>query len=368
MFAGYLDDFDTVLDEAKESPHVKVEKYKSVKMAILSYAKKHKLIISEHPDQYVLYGDHIFRHANDLSNILADLIFSVVLFTTEKNMDFTILVDGLRMVQLYNIHRKLKQALAPIVKNGQMYCPPEFELIDVYHKMYMPVHASEWCELSVREIELRKQIIPRKEIIKGAYQSVFFKWIRSQQNCIFVGDAAIKILQDQHPSHIQFISANVESTIKQIENLMGKINVDVRVKTRSMMLHIEPRLRRTTITANGKHLCDIFNNAEFDLVPYQERKSMRIATRPVRNMLLMVDLHALRTVHALGFVQNIDQKVNQIFNLLDKSDKHRCNLFSHIGIYSDVQRYKQKKGTANEFFPYVPAQYKHQKNEYRIIH
>ena len=143
MFEWYLKLFDDVLAEAKKSGHVVQEQYFPIYKAVINYVREEGLMLSDVEtlvkkersamSVFTIYGEDISRHANRLANILAEINIYVVMYTTTKDEDFSITVDGNRMVQFYNVHARLAASIVPVVVDGVRMYPPEMELIDVYH-------------------------------------------------------------------------------------------------------------------------------------------------------------------------------------------------------------------------------------------
>jgi hypothetical protein len=405
MFSQFLNSFDALLEEAKVSPHVVKKDHYPIYEAIENYVKEHKLVISN-PEtliqqdkssfsSYTIYGDNIFRHANNLANAIAKLTIFVLMFTNEKNEHFTIKVNGVYMIQLYNIPRKLRKLIVPVRKGDLLLYPPEFELINIYHKLYSPHFADEWETLDTWKNIIQKQLHDRKTVIGGKPKSavekfsgnfidnkLILQWLRGRSDYVLVGTNAINILNEskncKYFQKIQIVtSAPIDKITSEIDNLIFQFTgYRTFQKTHSANIHIEPRLKKTVVSVRlGKrciHLLDIFNNAQFELVPYTTFDGVDIGYPNVLKMFMLVDMWFLRILYALDIVNDNSLKsgVHAILTELDRVDTIEISKYdkeTYLGSYASLARYTQKKGVGNVFYPYNPEQTRYNKGSYRTV-
>lgn len=198
MFEEYLDKFDEILIKAKQSKHVRNDEMDSIYKIIEEYIVKNKLIVSNSRlladieenkvKSYVIYGSDIFIHANNLANEISKITIHVFLFTNIKNQDFTVMVNGINTIQFYNISKKLNSLFLPVKKNKFLIYPPEFELLEIYYKLYSPLYFKDWEELEIIKNSIEKQFIDRKKIIGGLTinkklnfdTSIIFNWLKGK--------------------------------------------------------------------------------------------------------------------------------------------------------------------------------------------
>lgn len=413
MFSQFLDKVDSIVAEAKQSEHVILREYFPIYAAVEDYVRSNNLVLSNVETlvdekktsfrSYVVYGDHIFQHANNMANMIAKLTIYVLMYTNKKNEDFSIVVNGTRFIQLFNIQKKLISMIMPVkINNIRMY-PPEFELIDIYHKLFLPNFYDEWEMLEGLEIKIRKQMVSRKKVIGGAKQinnvlsthvpkihnSIILNWLKDRDDYILIGVNAVNLLNNEditkkYFQRIQIITSSPSEKIvgEFSQYMVGKTGLEPSAKYRSANFPLEPRLQKIVISVrvptpkNQKpstiYLLDIFNAAQFELVPYTTYKHLDVGYPNVFKMFFLLDLWFLRILYAFGFThQNtLKQYVDEIFNNLNNVDRIHHSKYSsemYLGVHIDLSRYKQKQGLKNIFYPYNPEQHRYLKGDYRKI-
>jgi hypothetical protein len=405
MFNQFLNTgFDKVLDTAKVSSHVVQNDYFPIYDAVEQYVQRHKLIVSsaetliQQPRkgirEYIIYGANIFKHANNLSNEIAKITIYVLLYTNKKNEDFSIVVNGKKLIQLFNISKKYDAVINPVqikVRGSSMLLyPPEFELINIYHQLYSPKYAQEWEKLTVWEKTIRKQLVERQKIISGGGKpynnkktvdnKYIFQWLKDRDDYVLVGTNAInKFLQsNEYFQKIQIITKSpIKKFVNEFDNFIFQFTGrNTFSKTHSANIQTEPRMQKTVVSVklNSKtvHLIDIFNNAQFELIPYTTYDGFSIAYPNVLKMFIMVDIWFFRILFALNILtqSTLNRAVQTQLLKLDKVDLITLDKYdkeSYMGSYNDLMRYKQKEGLNNAFYPYNPEQHRHRKGAYRTM-
>lgn len=402
MFNQFLTEVDDIITDAKQSEHVIQKQFFPIYEVIENYVRRNGLIVSNVEtlakkektvfSTYIIYGDFIFKHANNLSNEIAKINIFTLLYTNIKNEDFSITVDGNRLIQLFNIHKKLIPTIIPVQIGNMNLYPPEFELIEIYHKLYLPNYAENWDKLKDWESHIKTQLSDRRQIIGGGEQkwkkskniidnTIILNWIKGRIDCILIGINAVNILldDDRFCQKVQIITCcSIEKILNEFNNLIFQyFSLRSHHKTRSVNISTEPRLRKTVVSVTLKnqktiHLLDIFNAAEYELVPYTTYANLDIGYKNVLRMYFLIDLWFLRTLKVLNFIDdnNLKKSIGIIFNYLEKINKIPDDRYSrevYLGTYSDLVRYKQKVGTQNVFFPYSPEQHRYLKGTYRSV-
>jgi hypothetical protein len=417
MFSQFLNQVDGVISEAKASRHIIKESFGEVYDAIESYVKDNNLILSS-PEalikqekttfsKFTIYGDNIFRHANNLANIIAAINIYVLMYTNVKNEDFTISVDGGALVQLYNVRRNLLPTINPVKIGGINMYPYELELIGIYNKLYSPEFADDWDKLDDWERKMFKHICERRQILGGKRRrrsgsarrsaasrdesgrstnafdgAVVFNWLKGRDDYILVGVNAVNILTDSPPDHpkIQAITANC-SFVNEVSNLIKQATgITPRTKTNKTNIPTEPRSSKTTISIavpNGRgkqrtvHIMDVFNAATYELVPFSTYNDLQVGHKNVLKMYFLVDLWFYRILFSLNFIKEtvLKKNVAACFHNLEKIEGVPQDILGreYLGIHSDIVRYKKKIGTQNVFYPYNPEQHRYIKGKYREI-
>ena len=397
MFKPFLEKLDGVLLEAKKSSHVRSEEMELIFKKINDYIEKNKLILSnpyllagieENPIKtYVLYGSDIFIHANNIANEIAKITIHVFLFTNVKNQDFTIKVNGMDIVQLYNISKKLKNLVLPIEKNNLLLYPPEFDLMEIYYKLYSPLFSKDWPELENIKNIIEAQFISRKEILGGLIvkkekkfdNSIIFNWLKNRTDYIIIGINAIELLNDSrnYNKKVQIItSTNIDVIVKEIKSyIFQSTGLYINVNTNNLLVPFDLRLNKSTISIkldnNRIYVLDIFNNAQYDLVPFTTYNGFQLGYPNVLKMFLLIDIRFSRVMHILNVINStqLNKSISILFDYLTRINKLDNKKFieEYLGVISDYSKYKKKLGLGNIYFPYSPEQYRYQNGEYRKI-
>ena len=79
-------------------------------------------------------------------------------------------IATLILTMIFNVNKKIMASIKPVNIGGINMYPSEFELIEIYHKLYSPNYASEWSKLKEWEQKLVKLMYSRKKIM-GGYKS-----------------------------------------------------------------------------------------------------------------------------------------------------------------------------------------------------
>lgn len=400
MFKKALKKTEGIIDIARKSIHVSRKLIDDVKSIIDIYVKKHNLIISNisyldglgtsHPP-YIIYGGDIFMHANNLSNEISKLNIYTVLYTNMKNKDYTITVEGNGMAQLFNVWPNVLKSILPLTIKGIQVYPPELELINIYHQLYLPNFVCEWDNLACSEQVIVKKLKSRRKILGGKEgkkrkkmlfdNKVLLEWLKRRDDCVLVGINAIDILLKKTPSCniSQVITDAPHKIVDGVKRLLSNnLEYDIRVKKYNIHMYLEPRLIKTVISITFKdgkliHILDIFNSATYELVPYSTIKDINIGFKYVIKMHILVDMWFLRILNTSNILNNSSLRISidrlfKYFDLIDGIDETIYVTEEHIGRHEDIVIYKKKIGTQNSQQPYIPEYCRYRNGSYRIIH
>lgn len=404
MFTQYLKTLDDVLAEARNSKHVTQSEYFPIYSIIEDYVKKNNLIMSNAETLaekkettkrlYVIYGENIFRHANNLVNEIAKTHINIVLYTQKRQEHFIVKLLGFEFMQLFNMPSKLQLAILPVRISGIQMFPPEFELIDIYHKLYSPVYVSDWDSLRGIESVIYKQMMSRK-IILGGYDKKQFKqpvdnkiilnWLKTRHDYILIGINAVNILKDSNYYHQKIqviIDSEIDKFVSELDNVIFQYTgFHTTHKMHNVNIFIEPRLLRMaisiTIPSNGKmktiHLMDIFNAAQFELIPYTVYDDLNIGYVEVIRMFMLIDLWIFRILYAMSIINEhtLKQVVDDIFRYIQDTDNIEISKYStemYLGTFIDLKIFRKKQTMENRSdYPYYPERYRYQNGDYRKI-
>jgi hypothetical protein len=398
MFIQFLNRLGDLLDEAKVSPHM-AEEGSSIYSVVEEYARQNKLLLSnpavlggsaEPGPPYLLYGDNIARHAIKLADAIAKVNVYTCLYTTIKDLDLSIAVDGRPVVQLYGIRRDVRGAIVPVGGSGGLLLyPPEFELIDIYRKLYSPACAEQWPLLVEWEKSLSAMLRGRKEVLVGRRKTgggvglsrineVILEWLKTQQY-ILVGMHACDIAAGRgggpRRGKMQVV---VETSIDQFatdfDNMIYQtMRLRTTRKTHPSLFQVEPRLEKTVISVShgGRthHLLDVFNNTHYELVPYVVMGGINVGDTPVLKMFLLIEMWFLRLLGALGYIdaKGLERGAESLLGAFGELADSRLDVEepTWAGVYRDLVKYKKKIGLANGFPPSWPVEYHRKHGHWR---
>ena len=421
MFEGYLALFDDVLAEARKSRHVVQMQYLPIYKAVIDYVRGNGLMLSDVEtlvrrersvmSVFAIYGGDISRHANRLANILAGINIYVVMYTTTRGEDYSITVDGNRMVQLYDVHARLAASIVPVVVDGVKMYPPEMELIEVYHRLYLPNYAGEWGGLCEVEGVLRAAALgggadggadggrrkrgrdKKKDRGEGEAQgekkggplwtaAVVMGWLRGRDDCLVVGVNAVNVMAgvDRYVQKFQVVTGgDVEGVVDGFAAMVLQCSgARVQRKLHRVGLATEPRLTKTVVSVareGGGYtaVLDVFNAATYELVPYTVRAGVKVGHPYVVKMFLLIDLWLVRILGALklmdrGGVERIAAGIAGDMGRVDEvGGAFGSGGEEYLGVHVDLARFKQKASLENGCYPYYPEQQRYQKGGYRQV-
>lgn len=377
-----------MIEEAATSPHI--NRMENVRAAIENYISTAGLILSnpytlankQHvsDDVYVVYGDNIAYHANELANHIAKINIYTMLTTVERDRDMYITVDGGMVAQFYGVRNNLRNAILPIKRADtqiQLY-PPEFELITIYHKLYDPTYNSKWESL----LELESAIVPMlgKRAIEwsgGAADviapSKIINWIAARDDYVFA-------TAPRRNAKLQLIvESDVEKFIGEFRNFVSQLRRDAKFayKRHESNFASEPRFTKWTVSISGTIIMDIFNNTQYELIPYVMQSQpggpqIRVGHRAVQCMFLLMEVWFLRILAALGFLnlaamRRIIDDIMQAFRGVNNREWPPLHESLWAGTYFSFDIYTRKKKSRSGVAPFLPEAYRHSHGDYRHL-
>jgi hypothetical protein len=393
MFSQFEEkNLDDILDKAKRSPHLKLTMYNPIYKKINNFTTSHGLVISSEANEststFKIYGSYIFQHANALANELIEFTAYIRLNTNVRNKEFTIVVDGVNMIRMYNIEPNFMKIMKPLEsKSMLLLLSPEVELVDVYHRLYSPNKASSWKTLRIHEEKLwrlfssTRESIIKRPVIKGGVEhvDVVMDWLKDQSGYVLVGDVATTLVYNKarrHSNAVQFIAANpkhmINSLKKHIAQFVGAI---VHVKKYDMNLSDDYRIRKFVVSMvidkKTYYVANVFNSAFYELIPFVSVGDYKIGISQVLLRFLFADLWFMRILRFFQIIDADQYKKNMmsIFSNIDiihaKWKATTVDTFPmYIGTYIDENSSKKKGET---IYPYYPAKYKLEHGSFRTI-
>lgn len=314
--------------------------YEYIKNNIVFISKSKKLIGNEEVDEelepfevFELYCENPYKHAIMLTNKIHENVGKWVRMETKiTHTEFIIQYAFRDIAKIYSLtgivgkkNINTEQYINPILIEKIRYLPPEIELIDIYHRLYLPNNAEEWIPLLELETKLYQMVKNRtiqnilsaeKEGGEGKGGSaacntttckqhrridialirtvIFQHFIKS--NFILIGGwakAAIiynKLIKEDNLSistnifnvheKLQIISsADIKTDIAALSAFLKRYtDFEISYHEHNMYIPKDFRIRRFTVrihypTTSGikeKPLMDIFNAASYELIPYKQ--------------------------------------------------------------------------------------------------
>lgn len=274
---------------------------------------------------YEIYCENPYKHAIMLANKIHQNVGKWVRMETKiTHMEFVIQYDFRDIVRIYNLtgmigkkHIKAELYVTPIILEKMQYLPPEVELIDIYHRLYLPNNVEEWKDILIYETKLY-QMVDKRTIHQiteggGAYPStnkkksdlckygtckhqrhvdigflrlmIFQHFIKT--DFVLVGGWAKVVVAGEYNGvppvreKLQIVSQNsTEDDIKSLRIFLKQYtNFEISYHEHNMHIPKDFRIRRITVrihypvaigTVKEKPLLDIFNAASYELIPYKQ--------------------------------------------------------------------------------------------------
>jgi len=401
------------------------DQYSLVWKTIEEYCRKHHLIVSNkyvlvddtnaHTNVYAknfnIYTSNPFRHANNLCNEIHSKMSKDpnVIYTRMKTLqekeDFSIEYNMRTVAFIHKLqkHKSLVESnklVKPVEIDKLLYMPSELELIDIYHTMYNPAMFDGKEEASVYEKLLFERVSKRKEKgilgagckelkrqhLQALKVGIVGKWLVSR-DFILIGPWAhdwikhhddlcaskekIQILGDINPDKFK-------DELQKFVHDMTKFSISYR----EQKLHIPKDDRTTRYTfyvqiqgdrgVTEKPFLDLFNVAQFEVVPCQKVHGMLLGTKEVQLRFLFIDLWVIRVIQGLGYLTKeiLQKKLLYLWNMI-KFFRNTYEIpgdVQYIGTNKDAFIEKKMNNLkCRSYYPYYPGAYLLSKNKYREI-
>jgi hypothetical protein len=388
MFKAILDTdfYDTVLETAKKTVINKDrEEYKDLFDLCISMIRDDpKIIVS---DKNILLGDkkdflenltiyttHTRRTTTKLTNSIHKMIGKLVqMREVIPNKEYEILYNMRSVIKVHLIIRykniSLMNLFRPISSGGLILFPPEIELMDTYHKLYLPNYYTEWPKLLQYEQELWKLVNSRKLTISGGsiekntvqncntckdkrktdignLKLLFLNFLNNEKYVI-IGNWGHNLLHHSKKNKtnissnekIQIISENnIEQDYANIISYLASFtNYGIFYKKKQLYIPKDNRLFKHTLYIKyptfksgsmiEKPFLDIYNCGSYELTPYTpiiyNKMSFNVGNLSVQMRFLLMDLWILRLLMHLKVVnkEQMKSKGGEIFKQMNELKK-----------------------------------------------
>ena len=343
--------------------------YSDIYSTVEQYIKDHKLIVHEgvHDNHvYTIYTSNSLPYANDLSNLLVEYCKYTQLKTIMPYKQFDIYVDMFLVVRFITLatcrDKNIMDIINPDTHNGYLILPKEIELIPTYWRLYSIQFMDEWNDTLGLEKEQFLAVTggrkPHGNLTK-IYDAI--KTIP----CIIIGMHAIF---DECNYKLQIISHDTNETINSVKTILDKLHLKYEIRNQDLILHIDFRLKKKTIYLSNQNIAilDIFNSAEYELIPYIWRNNFRIGHPFVLCKFLLINLWVCRFQSET--IDRYNKKRKSIFDIISKLRVNPPAINNVYGSYEDeVIAIKNSYRNQKLFSPYDPYKYHMANGTYRVI-
>jgi hypothetical protein len=294
------------------------------------------LLIKENIDYEVLsiYTTHARKIATQIANDLHKkfktyvqmrCIVPIESYEIMYNMRAVTKIYGLERYKDVNLH-----ILFNTVKiNDLHYFPAEIELIDIYHKLYLPNFFDEQPDLLKKEAMLFDNInltaggaecIPCKKIKVNDINNIKILTLKflDKENYILIGDVAYSILLNQTIDSlnvIQIISENsIEVDLHNIVNYLSKFT-DYKISYKKKKLFVPkdnrlckyifyikiPKISKNT---SDKPFLEIYNSGQYEILPYFNKTydgiNLRFGISYINQRFLLIEIYLYNILVQIG--------------------------------------------------------------------
>jgi hypothetical protein len=400
-------DFTELIDRAKSVINDDDrKKFQDVISHTLTHIKDNNICLSNPdlynstclPEQINIYSTNPIKIANDICNIIYEEKSETSYLKTiipYQELELSILNRVLFKFYKYPIIKGIdsQKVFLPISQtiDGITFklMDPSIELIEIYHKLYMPF-PDDWeiyhnLESKLFDIAnnksggaIGKNIDKDREDISDIrkIRTLIFEILENTNMGILVGHWAFAALDktDKLPvfEKIQLLippDISDKDICKNINNILRLEDHFVNYKTEQIHIPSDYWLYRTTyyITIdNKKHpILDTFNSQNYEIIPFIFEKykdvNLKIAHPYCICRFLLIDKYIINILGQMNLLNEIiiNKKINAILNILAKVRLMKFDRDEYDGIYKDLNTEKKKlvKAQDQQFFPYVPKKY-----------
>lgn len=351
---------------------------------------------------YRLYTGDPFRHANKITNLLHEQTKNkyIKLKTVYEHEELAIEYDLRIVCIIYKIQKNAAEILKPEIIDKLLYLPPEIEMIDVYKDLYTMTNDSSGFEVALFDkIAQRKEsgIIGSgncKERRKEFLEAIKISLLKDLESPLRTKDNKFVLLGPwarDWQLHGDNICAGVEKIQivgivkpEELRSLLQAYISSIQTATityREQELYIPKDFRTTRYTYymkfkdergyTEKPFLDLFNSADFELVPYFINNGIAIAHKLFVLRFLFIDLWIVRRIKDMGLLnaETVTKKIDHLWNniLYFRALEYKEEpLF--IGTYKDFNVDKKLNTLGVKIpYPYYPEIYFDSNKKYRDI-
>lgn len=301
---------------------------------------------TEMEEEMTIYTTYPRRTATKISNCIHKKNGKLVqMRSIIPRKEYNIMYNMRSLIKIYSIEKyKNIPILFNAVKNNNLYYfPPEIELMDIYHKLYLPNFYDNWDKLLEHEKSLYKSLMVKGGVDKcisckgqrkieiNNLKLLILDFLHNE-SYVLVGKWAHNIITNKKDisddENIQIISENdISHDYQNIATFISSYtNYGIYYKKKKLFIPKDGRIHRytffikyptfTSVNKNSrgidKPFLDIYNCGEFELVPFISKKVdknlLHIGNLFVQLRFLLIDLWFYRLLHHLKIIND------EIFN------------------------------------------------------
>jgi hypothetical protein len=342
-------------------------------------------------DIMVVFSTHTRRTTTMIANIIHENFGKFVqMRSIIPNEEYEIMYNMRSILKMYRIDRyknvELPKLFSTTTINNLDYFPAYIELMDIYHKLYLPNFYSDWPQLLTQETQLyplikseitggEKSTCQKKRHIDISNIKLLMLQFLNNENFVMVGEWAHKLIKTKTASafkvvpkdNIQIISENdIETDHKNILTFLSRFTgYGIFYKKRKLYVPKNNRIvkytlyvKYPTLTAKSsnqahahsgidKPFMDIYNCGTYELIPYEkithtDEKStnLNIGNMYVQLYFLLIDLWIIKLLKYLEGIEQRDFNARQtyIFDTIKfiKSDTKQSSTFRHGRMFMGI--------------------------------
>lgn len=349
------------------------ERYGAIYEVIENFIKENPVLVSTaiHIDRkYTVYCTNTLRMANNLANEIAKINHYVEMRTLVPYHSFSVVVENNPFVIFRKLTKFRNAEIIDIISvrevNGFKTLPRELDLIAIYWSLYTIKNADEWDNIKQEEQSLMNIIIGGKEPEKIDIHRLYNILMGIDAVLIgFYGSAYYGTISSN--DRLQVISCSIENTLVQVGNILDKFHIKYNVQEQDIKLPIDLRLKRVTIYAAVVNkdvelpIMDIFNSAEYELIPYICHNKIKVGHPYVIAKFLLIDWWICE------LVRGCEEKQKRILDTIDQIRSHAPTIDLVYGVYDDENTALKKLYGASSFYSYKPGDYYKKHKTYRAV-
>ena len=270
-------------------------------------------ISSDIESSMIIYTTHPRKTTTMITNnIHAKLGKFVLMKAIIPNLEYEIIYNMRSLIKIYNITRYKNISIPKLFNAIQIdnlyYFPPEIELMDIYHKLYLPNYYDDWSNLLIQEKILYNYFTKtvknkvggdgisackkKRSLSINNIKLLMLKFL-DKGNYVLIGEIASKLTNSEDITNTIFtknIEVITENPIEHdYDNIVKYLSVytsygifykkvklytpkDNRIFKHTFYIKFPSFISNPDRAGIDKQFLDIYNCGEYELIPFIEKK------------------------------------------------------------------------------------------------